>query len=546
VTPTPEQTEAVTLFKNGGALKINAFAGSGKTTTLKLLSEATDRRGMYLAFNRSIANDAKSTFPRNVTCSTVHSLAYGATPSAYKRGDKMTGNMNANAVAQSLSLTDSIIGGVRLTARSQGHLVLATLRSFLQGPRPAPSDDDVPLTGKLETLSDKSIDAIRSVTSQRATDLWARMRSPADPIPLGHDGYLKLWALSKPELAADFILLDEAQDTNPVVLDVLSHQRAQIIYVGDRHQQIYEWRGAINAMELIDTPNVSHLTTSFRFGNTIASAANRVLAALGEEVQIQGNAGKSSFIGADNCEAILARTNAGVMSTVLRLLDQARSPHVIGGVAEIIRMLRGVQDLKRGEPSDVAEFFGFANWGEVTEFAKTSEGEHLMPFVSLVEQHGETRLISMLNRTAQDEASADIVVSTAHKAKGREWDTVELLDDFVRSRPKDPKTEEVPPIDPAEVRLFYVALTRGKTAVEVSPALMERFGIAVGPRYSRPAVSPKPVTLPASRQFAKPEKRPAVKPGLAPPPAHPSKAGSNWADWWWLIPLGLLGLALLS
>lgn len=62
------------------------------------------------------------------------------------------------------------------------------------------------------------------------------MQSPDDPLPLGHDGYLKLWALSDPVILADYILMDEAQDTNPVVLGVLQRQPAQMIYVGDKHQ----------------------------------------------------------------------------------------------------------------------------------------------------------------------------------------------------------------------------------------------------------------------------------------------------------------------
>jgi superfamily I DNA/RNA helicase len=45
-------------------------------------------------------------------------------------------------------------------------------------------------------------------------------------------------ALSNPVIAADFILLDEAQDTNPVVLEVLRKQSAQMIYVGDKYQRI--------------------------------------------------------------------------------------------------------------------------------------------------------------------------------------------------------------------------------------------------------------------------------------------------------------------
>lgn len=70
--PTSEQMEAMRLFGQGGALKVNAFAGTGKTTTPQLLAGATNRRGLYLAFNRSIAEEAKRRFGSNVVCSTVN------------------------------------------------------------------------------------------------------------------------------------------------------------------------------------------------------------------------------------------------------------------------------------------------------------------------------------------------------------------------------------------------------------------------------------------------------------------------------------------
>ncbi|MCK1493792.1 ATP-binding domain-containing protein [Bradyrhizobium sp. 180] len=72
-----------------------------------------------------------------------------------------------------------------------------------------------------------------------------------------------------------------------------------------------------------------------------------------------------------------------------------------------------------------------------------------------------------LNRTVDEERS-DLTISTAHKAKGREWSTVRLMDDFLRSQPGKPTDG----FDPAEVRLFYVALTRAKEAVEVPPTVL--------------------------------------------------------------------------
>ena len=112
------------------------------------------------------------------------------------------------------------------------------------------------------------------------------MLNPADATPLGHDGYLKLWALTNPVIQRDFILLDEAQDTNEVVLDVLKRQQSQFVCVGDAHQQIYEWRGAVNAMQRIRTANHCYLTMSFRFGEPIAQAANQILRRLGEQRRI--------------------------------------------------------------------------------------------------------------------------------------------------------------------------------------------------------------------------------------------------------------------
>jgi superfamily I DNA/RNA helicase len=144
------------------------------------------------------------------------------------------------------------------------------------------------------------------------------MAAPRDPIPLGHDGYLKVWALEHPKLPSEYILLDEAQDTNAVVLGVLHEQDAQIVYAGDKHQQIYEWRGAINAMEKITGCDEAFLTQSFRFGDVIASAAARVLATLGEQHRIRGNPAVSSRIASSgDARAVLARTNPTVILEIL-------------------------------------------------------------------------------------------------------------------------------------------------------------------------------------------------------------------------------------
>jgi superfamily I DNA/RNA helicase len=126
----------------------------------------------------------------------------------------------------------------------------------------------------------------------------------------------------------------------------------------------------------------------------------------------------------------------------------------------------------------VPDFFGFEKWEQVVEFARSGEGDHLLSFVNLVESRGERQLMWALNRTV-DEEKSDVIISTAHKAKGREWSTVRLMDDFLRSQPKQQKPEKGTHTighDPAELRLLYVALTRAKQAIEVPPTVLSLIG----------------------------------------------------------------------
>ncbi|MCY1208324.1 hypothetical protein D9M68_139770 [compost metagenome] len=79
--PTEEQAAVVDAVKAGGPLKVKAYAGAGKTSTLRLAAEARGRaRGLYLGFNKDITTEAAQKFPHNTRCRTVHSLAFSATP----------------------------------------------------------------------------------------------------------------------------------------------------------------------------------------------------------------------------------------------------------------------------------------------------------------------------------------------------------------------------------------------------------------------------------------------------------------------------------
>lgn len=529
---TEEQSNAIDVFKKSDSLKISAFAGTGKTSTLSEIAKSTNKSGLYLAFNKAVALESASKFPKSVDCRTTHSLAFRAVPSDYRGNTaKLTQGLHGNLAVQLLQIQEIAVGNIALKPRSLGFLVTKTIQRYCQS-----GDDNllvrhVPLSGKLQALEPKYQDEFKGYVSKLADNLWQQMLDPDSPAPLGHDGYLKLWSLSKPQLSYDYVLLDEAQDTNEAVLSVLRLQDNHLTLVGDRHQQIYEWRGAVNAMASVETQGEAFLTRSFRFGDALASAATSILRSLGETRSVVGDPTKNTRIASSGrTRAILCRTNAGVVSVVVDALMEGRKPHVVGGVADLIRMLEDVGQLKRSIPVECPEFFGFKDWAEVVEFSESEEGESLRSFVGIVQAYGEASLIQKLRSVSREESGADLIVSTGHRAKGREWDSVTLFSDFEPRLDKSVPPKQV--LNAEEARLLYVAATRARELLVVPPRMAEKWNVPLAPpsvsapaRVAVQAASSKrtsSVPLPELPSFAKVVTPP---PAVAAPRPVPSPPG---------------------
>lgn len=470
--PTEEQERARDLFLTRQNLKLIGRAGAAKTTTLELLGKASPRQGIYLAFNSAIKEEAARRMPVRVRCYTTHSLALRFTEGKYRdsRG-KCFDSPNANAVANALGLRELNTSTTKLTARQVAACIQATIRTYCNSDDEKLGTKHVRLTGALARLRQGEASEVARTVAGHAQNLWARMTDANDAVPLGHDGYLKLFSLRRPRIPTDYIMLDEAQDSSPCVIHLLKGQDATQVCVGDPAQQIYAWRGATDAMDEIASAHTAHLSQSFRFGPQLAAYANIALALLHQDVPIVGNPKIHTTIG--NCEprAVLTRSNAGLINEIVNALEVCKVPHVVKGTAELARLLEGVRNLKMGIPSDCPELFGYKDWTEV-EIAVQDESEpDLKILVEIVDAHGEIKLLEMLTKVVEQEDRADIVLSTCHKAKGREWSTVAIAEDFA---PPEKATEHGIVVDPDELRLLYVALTRAKTALQV-PGQIEAF-----------------------------------------------------------------------
>jgi hypothetical protein len=301
---------------------------------------------------------------------------------------------------------------------------------------------------------------IAAVVVPIARGIWADMMDVNGSFYYTQDVYLKQWQLTNPILPASLIMFDEAQDADPVIASIIERQTGQRIYVGDRNQAIYGWRGAVDAMSKVDGLRLP-LTKSFRFGPAIAEAANAWLGLLGSEHQLVGHDPIKSTVGPTEVpRAILCRTNGTALGWVLafheREVPVALAPGDRNAGKDIERFAWAAKDLMNGEGTDHPDLVGFTTWTQLVAFVEEEENTaDLKRMVGIINRIGVNGVITAVRKLVPEE-KAVVTVSTAHKAKGLEWSCVKVADDFT------PPAEEDDEVDPADLMLAYVTVTRAK------------------------------------------------------------------------------------
>jgi len=129
VNPTDEQIIALDFFATGENLVVEAGAGTGKTSTLILMSEETDRKGQFIAFNKAIVTDAEKKFPSTVKCNTAHSLAYRSVGAKFKH--RLNGpRMKSNDLANIIGVKAFNVGTKRLAAGFLAGVAMKAITNF--------------------------------------------------------------------------------------------------------------------------------------------------------------------------------------------------------------------------------------------------------------------------------------------------------------------------------------------------------------------------------------------------------------------------------
>ena len=460
-----ESAERLVAAGVGGALKIIAFAGAGKTSTLDLLA-STALKGMvgsYLAFNSSITKAAQKSMPRNVASSSIHSLAIQTTGRRVGDFKNITTYLIKELLGNSIFKAASDAGGAAVNSQQRwfseaikhfcmsadqtiGDNQIDYVCNVVIGEAPAEAKD------KLKESIEVRRDTARELLTEHLENAWQRMIS--DDRFYSFDSILKMFELDDNAVKAafatkQFIFLDECQDLNPVMRSIA--QKAcknggkYLFAVGDPWQQIYSWNGAENALDYIIADEL-YLTQSFRFGSRVADIASILLRSKPEESpkkSISGNPARNtkvfefvvgfgeSYRHVNKGDTVICRSNAGLLSVALNCAINNYKICIVKGIEELVKDAESATALFEGRKYDVkvAPWTKYKDWSEAKEYYTDNDMDE--KYIDDIESGSLLNDLKTIQKNiVAHESQADVILTTAHKSKGREFKKVVICADF--------------------------------------------------------------------------------------------------------------------
>ncbi|MGY5581497.1 UvrD-helicase domain-containing protein [Vibrio cincinnatiensis] len=480
-----QQVEIVENCEKG--IQINAFAGTGKSTTCKLM---IDRLGtgnsLYTSFLTENRDEARRKITSKKHAHTQDGLAvqYALKHAPFKGIFNYKGNWSAPVY----HMKDVIGSAIRLEighgrkVQQQGiaKLVTKTLLDYCQSHHNDLDDQFVP-------------NSVINPAARSKILLWSR--NYWDYLLSGRAGtehsttyahLMKYWSLN-PEISMSDeysnIIVDEAQDINGAFLQVLrNHQDRNINIVGDRYQELFGWRGAVNSMGMFGK-NAYPLDQSFRFGAAIADASNILLSKHSEppQTKIRGFESINSKISYFDDDApiphyggaILTRTRAGVIHIADSELNAGTKVHVKTEFGPLKYVIRNIIYLaqEQFDKIELPYLIGFPSYAFLENELKNNPEPDVYSGMKLYERFGELVLevIERIETHNSPESDAMKVISTTHSIKGKEWDYVVISPDYVYVLENDKANLD------AELAVLYVAITRAKKQVFLPSSLKKYF-----------------------------------------------------------------------
>lgn len=490
--PSPQQAAFLDWVSNGtGSCVLEAVAGAGKTTTLL---EAVDRCSggvAILAYNRKIADEIKGKLAKRgvdwktAEANTVHGFGLRAYKKSFpgvrvdeRKVSDLVAKLSIDAGEEHpLRVFSKIICSLVSLAKQRA---LGVLGSIDDASKWHDIVDHFDLTFDADAAEDRLGEIIEQ--AQRVMKLSNHTTSVIDfddmvylPVLLK----LRFWQYA-------WVFVDEAQDTNPArraLVRALVRPGGRVVAVGDRHQAIYGFTGAdADSLDLIrDDFSAAEmpLTVTYRCPKEVVAFARQWVSHIeahesAPEGSVHAIALKDLYKRNDltGGTAILCRNTKPLVSLAFDLIRHKVPCRVEGrdigmGLKKLATKWKRVKTLHGLEQQLV-------KWGEAQIKRAMAKGNAAL--AQSVKDQVETMFVitdecrkakhdsvpavcGYIDNLFGDNVDDMLVLSTIHKSKGREWDTVLWLD-RAGTLPS-PYARQAWQVE-QEHNLCYVAATRAK------------------------------------------------------------------------------------
>ena len=244
------------------------------------------------------------------------------------------------------------------------------------------------------------------------------------------------------------------------------------------HNCIYQFRGSENMMGITSSyGKETYLTACFRFGDKVATLANKMLSwdkpMTGELSGVGFNTVtggvRSNLIDTSKPYTIIYRKN---MTLLLDAMDKIASGELVSlnvDVKDFVSMVDSVNALRRGEIEKIRHesILPYTTWQEFVDDAEVDpDAKRLLNIIV----SGKAQEIAFTLRQHKNPKNAKIVLTTAHKCKGLEWEQVIIANDFPSIYNKE---KELVGLNDSERNLLYVAHTRAIKVLKWNNTMQE-------------------------------------------------------------------------
>jgi DNA helicase-2/ATP-dependent DNA helicase PcrA len=507
------QQAAVTNLK--GPLAIIAGAGSGKTRTIShriaygiATGEYAEGRVLALTYTNRAAAELRSRLrllgAPGVQVRTFHAAALAQLQFFWPQ---LTESMAPKLVTQKASMVNEVLDDMSIRVSDPERLALQAEVEYL---RYAMLEID-----QYESLERPrlALNAARFVDFFRRYEQFKQQKRIVD----WEDAILLTCGLLRNETRMlshvqqqyRYFTVDEYQDISPLqqsLLETWLGERDELCVVGDPRQTIYSFAGATSGyltgfMNRFPDARVIELDRNYRSSLEIVELANKIapdlplqavrqVSSRPKVMSFSSVSAESSAVAAEiqllsqtrplSSIAVLARTNSQLIPIEKELQKLGIESQMRGSgrffrrpdVMQANAAIRALRTMETNEPLfvEVSKILSALGWSSQP---KNTEGwEALNWFVEVLDELGSPTLDEYLRelddweRSGHEPQREAVTLATIHGTKGLEWESVFLVGVNQGIFPIGYAQSDAEKAE--ERRLFYVAVTRAQTNLQVS------------------------------------------------------------------------------